>query len=170
MPAPGVCMSIINARQKKNGIGTISNPEKFLNQDFQQMKQYCQIKNVRYIDEMFPPDRRTIGQGVLSPEELKRVQWCRPSVSVFDCYKKVISHQNSLVQQTHGSASKFANANSKNTSLQLNPLLLTKLLFGCYCCCHCKPMLSVLMRAIWITWLIYYEWNVIMIQTKKKSL
>ncbi|XP_075879553.1 calpain-1 catalytic subunit-like isoform X1 [Nelusetta ayraudi] len=80
MPAPGVCMSIINARQKKNGIGTISNPEKFLNQDFQQMKQYCQIKNVRYIDEMFPPDRRTIGQGVLSPEELKRVQWCRPSI------------------------------------------------------------------------------------------
>lgn len=82
MSAPGVCMSIINARQRKNGIGTIDRPEKFLNQDFQQMKQYCQIRMVRYIDEMFPPDRRTIGHGVLEPELLKKVVWMRPHVSV----------------------------------------------------------------------------------------
>lgn len=88
MPAPGMCMSIINARQKKNGIGTISNPQKFLNQDFQQLKQYFQIRNVRYIDEMFPPDRRTIGQGVLTPAQLKKVQWCRPPVSVLIAIKK----------------------------------------------------------------------------------
>lgn len=87
MPTPGVCMSIINARQKKNGIGTISNPEKFLNQDFQQLKQCCQIKNVRFIDEMFPPDKRTIGQGVLTPEDLQRVKWLRPHVSVLIAIK-----------------------------------------------------------------------------------
>lgn len=85
---PGVCMSIINARQKKNGTGSISNPEKFLNQDFQQLKQYCQIRNLRYIDEMFPPDRRTIGQGILSPEDSARVQWRRPNVSVLIAIKK----------------------------------------------------------------------------------
>lgn len=96
MPAPGVCMSIINARQRKNGIGTNSNPEKFLNQDFEQIKQYCQIRMVRYIDEMFPPDRRTIGQGVLSPEDLRQVEWLRPHVSVLDAIaiQGVFLHQN----------------------------------------------------------------------------
>lgn len=82
MPAPGVCMSIINARQRKNGIGSNSNPEKFLDQDFQRLKQYCQIRMVRYIDEMFPPDRRTIGEGVLNPADLAKVVWLRPHVSV----------------------------------------------------------------------------------------
>uniref|UniRef100_A0A3B4UJA4 Calpain-1 catalytic subunit-like n=1 Tax=Seriola dumerili TaxID=41447 RepID=A0A3B4UJA4_SERDU len=79
MPPPGVCMNIINARHKKDGYGTVTNPEKFLNQDFQQLKQYCLIRNVRYIDEMFPPDRNSIGPGILSPSDLARVVWVRPS-------------------------------------------------------------------------------------------
>ncbi|XP_033489466.2 calpain-9-like [Epinephelus lanceolatus] len=78
MPAPGVCMNILNARHAKDGRGTRNNPEQFLNQDFVQLKQYCLIKQVRYIDDMFPPDRRSIGQGVLSPSDLKRVVWLRP--------------------------------------------------------------------------------------------
>lgn len=81
MPPPGVCMNIINARNKKDGSGTVTNPEKFLNQDFQQLKQYCVIQRIRYIDEMFPPDRKTIGEGVLSPSDMARVQWLRPGVS-----------------------------------------------------------------------------------------
>lgn len=81
MPPPGVCMNILNARQKKDGRGSVSNPEKFLDQDFQQMKQYCLIKRVRYIDEMFPPDRNSIGKGVLSPSDMARVKWLRPLVS-----------------------------------------------------------------------------------------
>nr|XP_046269036.1 calpain-2 catalytic subunit-like [Scatophagus argus]XP_046269037.1 calpain-2 catalytic subunit-like [Scatophagus argus] len=78
MPTPGVCMNIINARHLKDGFGTVANPKKFLNQDFQQLKQYCLVKHVRYIDEMFPPDRTSIGKGVLSPEDLSRVVWMRP--------------------------------------------------------------------------------------------
>ncbi|XP_056914967.1 calpain-1 catalytic subunit-like isoform X2 [Takifugu flavidus] len=78
MSPPGACTNILNARSKAKGIGTISNPERFLNQDFQQLKQYCLTKAVRYIDEMFPPDRRSIGPGILSAEELKRVVWLRP--------------------------------------------------------------------------------------------
>uniref|UniRef100_A0AAQ5X1P9 Calpain catalytic domain-containing protein n=1 Tax=Amphiprion ocellaris TaxID=80972 RepID=A0AAQ5X1P9_AMPOC len=78
MPASGVCKNIINARHLKDGYGTVSNPLKHDNQDFQQLKQYCLIRKVRYIDEMFPPDRRSIGQGILSPSELKRVEWLRP--------------------------------------------------------------------------------------------
>ncbi|XP_071327400.1 calpain-9-like [Trachinotus anak] len=78
MPPPGVCMNIINARHKKDGYGTITNPENFFNQDFQQLKQYCLIRRVRYIDEMFPPDRNSIGQGLLTPSDLAQVEWLRP--------------------------------------------------------------------------------------------
>lgn len=79
MAPPGVCMNIINARNAKDGHGTFTNPERFLNQDFEQLKQYCLIQRVRYIDDMFPPDRRSIGEGILSPSDLQRVVWLRPS-------------------------------------------------------------------------------------------
>ncbi|TKS86351.1 Calpain-1 catalytic subunit [Collichthys lucidus] len=87
MPPPGVCMNIINARHKKDGFGTVANPEKFFNQDFQQLKQYCNIQRVRYIDEMFPPDRTSIGEGALDPTDLTRVQWLRPRKIVpYPCF------------------------------------------------------------------------------------
>ncbi|KAK9533399.1 hypothetical protein VZT92_008518 [Zoarces viviparus] len=82
MAPPGVCMNIINARNKNNGYGTFTNPERFLNQDFEQLKQYCLIQRVRYIDDMFPPDRRSIGEGILTPSDLQRVVWLRPSKMV----------------------------------------------------------------------------------------
>ncbi|XP_044229867.1 calpain-1 catalytic subunit-like [Thunnus albacares] len=78
MPPPGVCMNIISARHKKNGYGTVENPEKFLNQDFQQLKQYCVIRRVRFIDEMFPPDKNSIGKNLLSPSNMAQVVWLRP--------------------------------------------------------------------------------------------
>lgn len=84
MPVPGACMNILEARQKQEGYGSITNPEKFLNQNYMELKQYCLIKGVRYIDDMFPPDVRSIGQGLLSPADLKRVEWLRPRVSVSD--------------------------------------------------------------------------------------
>ncbi|XP_041669174.1 calpain-1 catalytic subunit-like [Cheilinus undulatus] len=79
MPPPGVCLNILEARQKKEGFGSPENVDKFLNQDYQQLKQYCLIRGVRYIDDLFPPDRRSIGEGVLSPSDLERVMWLRPS-------------------------------------------------------------------------------------------
>ncbi|KAM6969006.1 calpain-1 catalytic subunit-like [Tautogolabrus adspersus] len=79
MPPPGVCLNIMEARHKKEGYGSVDNPEKFLNQDYQQLKQYCLIQGVRYIDEMFPPDRNSIGAGILSPSDLGRVVWLRPA-------------------------------------------------------------------------------------------
>ncbi|XP_068574135.1 calpain-1 catalytic subunit-like [Cebidichthys violaceus] len=82
MAPPGVCMNIVNARNLKDGRGTFTNPEPYLNQDFEQLKQYCLIKRVRYIDDMFPPDRRSIGEGILSPSDLQRVVWLRPSKMV----------------------------------------------------------------------------------------
>ncbi|XP_008300900.1 calpain-A-like [Stegastes partitus] len=78
MPTSGVCKNIINARHLKDGYGTVANPLRFNEQDFQQLKQYCLIRNVRYIDDMFPPDRRSIGQGVLTPADMGKVKWLRP--------------------------------------------------------------------------------------------
>lgn len=81
MPAPGVCTSIIQARHRKDGYGNVDNPERFLNQDFQQLKQFCVSRGLRYVDDMFPPDRKSIGEDVLSPSDLSRVVWLRPAVS-----------------------------------------------------------------------------------------
>ena len=92
MATPGVCMNIINARHKKDGLGTVSNPEKFLNQDYQLLKQYCNINRVRYVDDMFPPDRRSIGKDILSPSDLAAVEWKRPTVSVLVAEKMGSHH------------------------------------------------------------------------------
>ncbi|XP_068574137.1 calpain-1 catalytic subunit-like [Cebidichthys violaceus] len=78
MPPPGVCLNIMEARQKQKGYGSFANPDKFFNQDYQQLKQYCVIRGVRYIDDMFPPDSISIGEGILSPSDLARVEWLRP--------------------------------------------------------------------------------------------
>ncbi|KAM7376691.1 hypothetical protein PAMP_006404 [Pampus punctatissimus] len=79
MPPPGVCLNIMEARQKQDGFGSLTNPEKFFNQDFKQLQQYCLIKGVRYIDEMFPPDSTAIGNGILNPSDLAKVEWFRPA-------------------------------------------------------------------------------------------
>nr|XP_057946308.1 calpain-1 catalytic subunit-like [Doryrhamphus excisus]XP_057946309.1 calpain-1 catalytic subunit-like [Doryrhamphus excisus]XP_057946310.1 calpain-1 catalytic subunit-like [Doryrhamphus excisus]XP_057946311.1 calpain-1 catalytic subunit-like [Doryrhamphus excisus]XP_057946479.1 calpain-1 catalytic subunit-like isoform X2 [Doryrhamphus excisus]XP_057946480.1 calpain-1 catalytic subunit-like isoform X2 [Doryrhamphus excisus] len=79
MPPPGVCMSIVNARHSKDGYGTIDNPDNFLKQDYRMLKEMCLSRQVRYIDDMFPPDRRSIGNNLLSPDDLQRVQWLRPA-------------------------------------------------------------------------------------------
>lgn len=81
MAAPGACLNILEARSKQSGHGSPDDPEKFLHQDYEQLKQYCLIQGLRYIDERFPPDRSSIGPGVLSPSDLARVVWLRPTVS-----------------------------------------------------------------------------------------
>lgn len=81
MPPPGACLNILETRHKQNGYGSTTNPEKFLTQDYQQLMQYCVTRGVRYIDDMFPPDRSSIGNGILSPSDLARVVWLRPAVS-----------------------------------------------------------------------------------------
>lgn len=82
MPLPGACLNIMEARHKQKGYGSISNPERFCNQDFKNLKQYCLIKGVRYLDDMFPPDAKSIGQGILKPSDLAHVKWLRPAVSI----------------------------------------------------------------------------------------
>ncbi|KAM8915943.1 calpain-1 catalytic subunit-like isoform 1-T2 [Spinachia spinachia] len=78
MPPPGACLNIMEARQKQKGYGTFTIPDKFLNQDYQQLQQYCVTRGVTYIDDAFPPAAVSIGEGILSPSDMARVQWLRP--------------------------------------------------------------------------------------------
>uniref|UniRef100_A0A8C2ZC89 Zgc:136872 n=1 Tax=Cyclopterus lumpus TaxID=8103 RepID=A0A8C2ZC89_CYCLU len=78
MPPPGVCLNIMAARQKQKGYGRFDNPDNFLNQDYKQLKEYCLIQGLRYIDDMFPPDHISIGEDILSASDLARVEWLRP--------------------------------------------------------------------------------------------
>ncbi|KAM9787393.1 calpain-1 catalytic subunit-like isoform 1-T1 [Syngnathus typhle] len=78
MLSPGVCMSIINARHAGDAYGTVSNPEVLFKQDYRRLKAYCVSRQLRYIDDMFPPDARSLGQAALSPSDLNAVQWHRP--------------------------------------------------------------------------------------------
>ncbi|XP_047467904.1 calpain-1 catalytic subunit-like [Mugil cephalus] len=79
MPAPGVCMKTIRSRHLKAGYGTVTNPEKFLNQDYHQLKQYCRTRRFRFIDDMFPPDKYSIGGEALTSSDLAQVVWLRPA-------------------------------------------------------------------------------------------
>ncbi|XP_047249010.1 calpain-8-like isoform X3 [Girardinichthys multiradiatus] len=79
MPPPGVCLNIMEARQKQEGYGSLLNPSLLFSQDYQQLKEFCVTQRVKFIDDMFPPDRKSIGQGILSPADLARVVWLRPA-------------------------------------------------------------------------------------------
>ncbi|KAM8915941.1 calpain-1 catalytic subunit-like isoform 1-T2 [Spinachia spinachia] len=79
MALPGVCMSILNARNTKNGYGTFAKPEAFLGQDYERLKQFCLIQGLRFVDKRFLPDNRSIGRDILKPADLSRVEWLRPA-------------------------------------------------------------------------------------------
>lgn len=80
MSAPGVCLNIIKERQESDGVGTLSNPKKFLDQDYKLLHQYYLIRNRRYIDDMFPPDNSSIGENLLKDLGVVKVEWIRPTV------------------------------------------------------------------------------------------
>ncbi|KAM9777650.1 calpain-8-like [Neosynchiropus ocellatus] len=80
MSAPGVCMNIMKTRNKEEGVGTSSNPDRFANQDYLVLKKACLMQRLSFNDDMFPPDKTSIGHGVLDPSELARVEWLRPAM------------------------------------------------------------------------------------------
>ncbi len=66
----------------KGGMGSETNPLKFMDQDYNFLQAYCLKENLgRFVDEFFPPDPRSIGKGLLKPEDMARVEWIRPTVS-----------------------------------------------------------------------------------------
>lgn len=73
----------MEARQRRDGFGHACSPGRLFGQDFRQLKEFCVGRRLKFIDDMFPPDSKSIGQGVLSPSDLARVVWLRPAVSGF---------------------------------------------------------------------------------------
>ncbi|XP_076017094.1 calpain-2 catalytic subunit-like [Genypterus blacodes] len=66
------------ARHREDGFGSLDNPERIFDQDYQQLKQDFVAHRRGFIDLKFRPDRDSIGEGVLSLTDLDRVQWLRP--------------------------------------------------------------------------------------------
>uniref|UniRef100_A0A3P9L7D1 Calpain catalytic domain-containing protein n=1 Tax=Oryzias latipes TaxID=8090 RepID=A0A3P9L7D1_ORYLA len=79
MPPPGVCLNIMEARHKQDGYGSLKNPYRVFDQDFQQLAKYCLSQRVKFLDDTFPPEISSIGEGVLSPSDLAKVEWLRPA-------------------------------------------------------------------------------------------
>uniref|UniRef100_A0A3B5M2F7 Calpain catalytic domain-containing protein n=1 Tax=Xiphophorus couchianus TaxID=32473 RepID=A0A3B5M2F7_9TELE len=69
--------------KRRDGFGHACCPGRLFGQDFRQLKEFCVGRRLKFIDDMFPPDSKSIGQGVLSPSDLARVVWLRPAVSGF---------------------------------------------------------------------------------------
>ncbi|XP_067223020.1 calpain-1 catalytic subunit-like [Chanodichthys erythropterus] len=84
MPPPavphGMCLKVMDDRNMRGGMGSETNPLKFMNQDYNILQEYCLKKGLRFVDEFFPPDPRSIGEGLLDPEDMARVEWMRPTV------------------------------------------------------------------------------------------
>ncbi|TRY92476.1 hypothetical protein DNTS_028183 [Danionella cerebrum] len=72
------CSRILSERNLREGRGSPSDPERFLDQDFQRLKQSCLKQRLRFTDNLFPPEMKSIGLGSLTREDLQRVVWRRP--------------------------------------------------------------------------------------------
>ncbi|ROL48531.1 Calpain-14 [Anabarilius grahami] len=90
MPAPGVCLNILSERNVKDGLGTPDKSERFLDQDFHRLKQFCLKERLRFIDNLFPPEIKSIGFGPLKSEDLWRVVWRRPHFWRFGSWVDVV--------------------------------------------------------------------------------
>ncbi|XP_077094289.1 calpain-1 catalytic subunit [Siphateles boraxobius] len=75
----GMCLKIMDDRNMKGSMGSETNPLKFMDQDYNFLQDYCLKTRQRFVDEFFPPDPRSIGEGLLMPEVMARVEWIRPT-------------------------------------------------------------------------------------------
>ncbi|XP_072534771.1 calpain-2 catalytic subunit-like [Salminus brasiliensis] len=78
MPPP------VPAVRRMSAVGSRLNPDKFLGQDYYQLhKDYCQNR-ARFLDSTFPPNESAIGPGLLDDDEMKNVEWIRPTKMMSD--------------------------------------------------------------------------------------
>ncbi|XP_065144726.1 calpain-1 catalytic subunit [Paramisgurnus dabryanus] len=74
----GMCLTIMNERNSKGGMGSKAKPLKFMDQDYHFLQDYCLQKKLRFLDDYFPPDPRSIGKGLLKQEDMLKIEWKRP--------------------------------------------------------------------------------------------
>ncbi|KAK2912471.1 calpain-12 [Channa argus] len=59
-------------------LGSIENPIKFRDQDFNALLKECLTTGVLFSDPTFPPDQKSIGMPELDPDPKKAIKWMRP--------------------------------------------------------------------------------------------
>lgn len=84
MAKSGTCTSVINLRYQDGSEGSPSNPAKFNNQDYAQLKDNYLRKGKLFVDSTFPPDNQSLGDlPDLSSWREAQVMWLRPAVKYF---------------------------------------------------------------------------------------
>ncbi|XP_056623936.1 calpain-1 catalytic subunit-like [Triplophysa dalaica] len=78
MPPPDV------TKTHEDVVGSLNNPLKFLDQDYQTLHQSLLSKKQQFIDESFPANSSSIGKGLLSEEDMAQIKWKRPSEIVLN--------------------------------------------------------------------------------------
>lgn len=70
-------------RARAAGLGSVQQAARYLNQDFQALKQECLQNRTLYEDPMFPAEPASLGFKELAPFTAKTrgVEWKRPTVS-----------------------------------------------------------------------------------------
>ncbi|CAI5643295.1 unnamed protein product [Oreochromis niloticus] len=80
MAETGSCTSVINLRYQDGSEGSPSNPAKFKNQDFAQIKADCLHSGRLFVDNTFPPNSGSLGDlPDLSTSQENDVEWLRPA-------------------------------------------------------------------------------------------
>lgn len=81
-PFGGVSARIQRERLHAEGMGTNERALKFLNQDYEALKQECLESGCLFEDSCFPPEPPSLGFKELAPHSSKTqgVEWMRPTV------------------------------------------------------------------------------------------
>ncbi|XP_041808704.1 calpain-1 catalytic subunit-like [Chelmon rostratus] len=80
MAKSGTCTSVINLRYQDGSEGSPSNPAKFNNQDYAQLKDNYLRKGKLFVDSTFSPDNQSLGDlPDLSSWREAQVMWLRPA-------------------------------------------------------------------------------------------
>lgn len=79
----GIAAAVQHRREKNQGIGTNSQAVKYLNQDYEALRQRCFESGRLFQDESFPALPSSLGFNELGPNSYKvrGVSWQRPTVS-----------------------------------------------------------------------------------------
>lgn len=79
----GIASTLQHRREKNQGFGTNSQAVKYLNQDYEALKQRCFETGQLFQDETFPALTSSLGFNELGPSSYKvrGVTWRRPTVS-----------------------------------------------------------------------------------------
>lgn len=89
----GIAETLQHLREKQRGIGTNSQAAKYLNQDYEALRQHCFQSGCLFQDDAFPALPSSLGFDELGPGsyKIRGVSWQRPTVSYHGSVFKVRS-------------------------------------------------------------------------------